>query len=129
MPATGLAGRRRMSCGEKPTIEGFKAFFEDYMQACRDGDAAFLRRMLPETVPDDEFEFVLQSSREFAESVHGTGAAPEIVQDGAKFEAVYAIEEGGDTTEWRIDFHFCRGKWLKYDPGISGDNHPGRAAN
>ncbi len=105
-----------MSRDEKPTIEGFKAFFGQYLEACSKGDAAFMRRILPPGIPEDELEFVRQSSKALAQSLHETKVDPEIVQDGTRFDAVFTLAEGGDTTEWRLDFYFSRGQWLKYDP-------------
>ncbi len=107
------------SCG-KPAAGEFEAFYAEYLEACRTGDAAFLRRMLPPGVPDDEFEFVVQSSREFVLGLDESGAKPDIRREGSRVDVVYVLVDGDDRTEWKLDFYCSGGRWLKYDPGQEG---------
>ena len=103
-----------------PTLEAFRGFFERYREACRNRDTAFLRRMLPPDIPDDEFAFVVESAHELAVGLDESGVEPRFERTGNRFEAVLRIEEGGDVEAWRLDFYASGDGFLKYDPGSPG---------
>jgi hypothetical protein len=101
-------------------LEAFKAFYGEYCEACRKRNADFLKRMLPPDIPADEFQFVLDSSEEFARRLEESRAVPAFERHGSRFDVVYHIVEGDDTEDWRLDFYSAGGRFLKYDPGAAG---------
>jgi hypothetical protein len=110
-----------MAGEDEISLEAFQAFYREYCVACRNRDAAFLRRMLPPDVPADEFEFVLGSSQQFALGLEESGAIPVFERRGNRFDVVYRMVEGDDSEEWRLDFYSSGGRFLKYDPGAAGE--------
>jgi len=104
-------------------LDSFKAFYEDYCRACKSRDAAFLRKLLPGSVPDDEFAFVLEMSRQSMEALEASGVTPTLAKTNDRVDVVYQGDLGDGMTEFTIDFYFHDGQWLKYDPSLPPEAH------
>ena len=96
-----------------PTMEEFEAMYGDYMVACRDKDADYLRAMLPPDIPKGEFDFVLNISQQTAQGIDSSGIKPRIEQAGNSFNVIYEIIDGDDFEKMVIDFYYRDGSWWK----------------
>lgn len=110
-----------MSSRDLPSMETFKTFFEEFRRACREQDAAFLKAMLPPDIPEDEFAFVVESSKMVMQGLDDSGVKPDYVRSNNRFDAIYQGDLGDGMTEWKLDFYFVDGAWLKYDPEASAE--------
>jgi hypothetical protein len=97
----------------EPTKEEFMEFYKEYEEACKNKDAEFLKAILPDDIPQDEFAFVLNMSQQSAMALAKSGVKPKIEQDGNQFNAVYEGDLGDGMTSMIVDFLYEDGKWLK----------------
>ena len=105
-----------MTLGEEASIERFKAFYEEYCEACRNGDVGFLRLILPPDIPEDELAFVLDISRQSTLAVDASGLKPAYEISGDRIDVVYDGDLGDGITRLTVDFYYHSGRWLKYNP-------------
>jgi hypothetical protein len=99
-----------------PAQDEFRTFYAEYEKACLEKDAEFLKKLLPAEVPEDEFAFVLEMSRQSAQAVAASGVEPTFEFSGNRCDVVYEGDLGDGVTNLTIDFYLVDGKWLKYDP-------------
>ncbi|MFC2129171.1 hypothetical protein ACFLQX_00150 [Bacteroidota bacterium] len=96
--------------------DDFMAFFAKYEQACRDKDSSFLKSILPEGIPEDEFNFVIHMSYESTLAIDATGVKPVFNQTGNRMDVTYEGDLGDGMTSLVLDFYHHNDQWLKYDP-------------
>jgi hypothetical protein len=102
-----------------PTLQEFQVFYRQYQEACRKGDAEFLKKLLPPDIPKDQFAFVLKASRQVMLDLDASGVKPKFVQTKNRYDANYEGKLGDGMTKMALDFYFHEGRWLKYDPKAS----------
>ncbi len=104
------------SSEETDVPDDFKTFFEQYEKACREKDSVFLKTILPSTIPDEEFTFVLEMSQQTAIALDASGVKPTFAQNGERMDVTYDGDLGDGMTNMVIDFYRHNEKWVKYNP-------------
>ena len=101
---------------ELPSIDEFKAMYEEFKEACRKKDRDYFKAMLPDYIPNDQFSFLVGMWGDSIRGIEKSGIEPVVEQDGISYKMVYNGDIGNGMDMMTEDFFYVEGKWLKYDP-------------